>query len=164
MLAQPEHRGFGIIDSDNPDAGTLADQDENPNVYRTDTLEELAEMTGVPADTFMATVEKYNAAVANGQDDEFNTPVEKMDAVETAPFYAIVNHPVALTSLVALQVTEDCEVLTEAGETIPNLYASGDMVLGGYIQYYGGSCGFNTAIMTGRLSGEMAKVAVLAEQ
>ena len=53
-----------------------------------DTLEELAEKMGVPADAFVATIEKWNAMCDAGEDTDFHFPGKMMHKIDTAPFYA----------------------------------------------------------------------------
>ena len=85
-----------------------------------------------------------------------------MDRVDAAPYYAFDIRPVALSSLVGLDVTENLEVRDTEGNIIENLYAAGDMMLGGnFIEYYIGCRGVGTAIHSGRLAGENAKNALL---
>lgn len=163
VLQQPQDMAWSIADSDNPGIASLINSNSK-HVYKADTIEALAEQIDVPVDALAATIAKHNADIDAGEDTLFGTPVESMDKIDAAPYYACVVRPIALSSLVGLSVNENLEVLKADGTIIPNLYASGDLVLGGnYITYYVGARGVGTAVYTGRLAGECAKDAILAK-
>lgn len=62
---------------------------EHGRLYRADTLEELAEQIGVPADAFVAEIERYNGFCDAGQDDDFGRYLfDELSPVREAPFYA----------------------------------------------------------------------------
>lgn len=158
---QPHHEVWGIIDSNNPDVEVLKNS-LSPNVVRAATIEDLADRINVPIVNLVKTIEKYNTDFDNGKDSEFNTPINKMSKVEQGPFYAFHIRPIALSSLVGVDVTENCEVKDNRGKIIKNLYASGDNVLGGnHLSYYVAGHGVGTALYTGYIAGEAAKNAVL---
>lgn len=101
------------------------------SLFKADTLDELAEKLGVPADAFKATVERYNALAAKGSDDDFGKSSEMMTAIDTAPFYAAYN-PLALLVVVGgLTVNNDLQVLDKDHKVIPGLFAAGN-VAGGF--------------------------------
>ena len=58
------------------------------NALVADTLEDLAELMGVPADNFVATIERWNEMCDVGADTDFGYPGEHMNRIDTAPFYA----------------------------------------------------------------------------
>lgn len=157
ILLQPEDTAWGIADSNNADAQVLVNS-TSQYVFHADTIEELAALIGVPADKLVETTNAYNAAFDAGVDEAFGCPVEKMDRIDTAPYYACLLRPVALSSLVGLDVDGECRVLNADGEVIENLYAAGDMIFGGNkLSYYVGGHGVGTAIYTGTLAGQTAK-------
>ncbi len=53
---------------------------------KADTLEECAEAFGIPAETLVETVARYNELVAAGADEDFGKPAEDMKPIEVAPF------------------------------------------------------------------------------
>ena len=61
---------------------------EKMSQFKADTLEELAEQMGVPADTFAATIERYNELYDKGVDEDFGKRDEYMVPIE-APCYAV---------------------------------------------------------------------------
>jgi len=163
VLQQPEDMAWGIVDSNNPEAGEVY-VSQSPYVYKADSIEALADMIGVPADKLAETTNAYNAAFDAGHDEAFGCPVERMDRVDAAPYYAFLLRPVALSSLVGLDVDDECRVVNASGEVIENLYAAGDLVLGGHkLGFYTGARGVGTAIYTGSLAGVTAKNDLLAK-
>ena len=158
VMKQPGCYAWGIIDSNSKCAPFLKNTRHTSLVFSADTLEELAEKIGVPVDAFVDTITRYNAAHAAGEDAEFGSPNAKLAPVLQAPFYAYRINPIALSSLVSLKVTENLEVVNNAGEVIPGLYAAGDMCFGGnLVTTYQGAWGVGTALYTGRLAGESAR-------
>lgn len=157
LLKMEVPQAWGIVDSDNVDAYVL-EESTSKYVKKADTLEELAEIIGVPADALMETVAYYNESYDLGEDREFGTPLEMMDRLDTAPYYAFIIKPVTMTSMVGLKVDDSCRVVREDGEPIGNLFAAGDMVLGGnFLSYYLSYRGVGTAVYTGNLSAQIAK-------
>lgn len=94
--------------------------------YRADTLEELAAMTGMDAETLTAQVERYNEIVANGEDPDFGTDAKYLvyDITE-APYYAFANVTRVLAAYGGLDIGANMEVLDASGKPIPGLYAAG---------------------------------------
>ena len=119
LLKQDVPQGWGIIDADNADAQVLEDS-ESQYVLKAETLDELAELMGVPADNLKKTVESYNVCVEKGEDTEFGTAIERMDAITDGPYYAFILSPITFSSLVSVKVDGNCRVLNTDGEVIPN--------------------------------------------
>jgi len=161
LLKQEVPVAWGIVDSNNPEVQVLIDSTFE-DVYKADTLEELAEKIGVPAENLLATVEKYNGYIQAGEDKDFGTPVEEMRAIEQGPYYAFILRPVTMTSLVGVKVDGECRVLREDGSAIPNLFAAGNMIYGGnLVSYYVAAHGVGTALYSGDLAAQTAKSEIL---
>ncbi len=101
-----------------------------------DTLEELAKKMGVDANTFVATIKRWNEMCDAGEDKDFHFPGKMMHKIDTAPFYATKEMAEALCTAGGLQITPKSEVLDTKGNPIPGLYAignaSGSMFSGTY--------------------------------
>lgn len=163
LLKQDVPVAWGIVDSNNPEVDSLINS-KLEYVYKADTLEELAEKTGISLEGLKATVEKYNGYIQAGEDPDFGTPVEEMRAVATAPFYAFRLQPITMTSLVGVKVDGSCRLLREDGSVIPNLFAAGNMIYGGnLVTYYVAAHGVGTALYSGDLAAQTAKAELLAE-
>lgn len=106
-----------------------------------DTLDDLASKLGIDAAALKGTVEKWNAAVASGKDDEFGrnmvNPVVNIGPtapIKQGPFYALTNETVRWICVEGpnLIVNTDMQVLDAVGEPIARLYAVGaGLVAGG---------------------------------
>ena len=108
----------------------------SPNALVADTLEELAEKMGVPAENFVATINRWNEMCDNGRDEDYGYPAEHMHRIDAAPFYATREMAESLATSGGLQVNEYSQVLNTAGLPIEGLYAlgnaSGSMFYGTY--------------------------------
>lgn len=101
---------------------------EHGRLYRADTLEELAEQIGVPADAFVAEIERHNGFCDAGQDDDFGRYLfDELSPVREAPFYASPATWAAHITIGGLVTDENFQVLTEAGGAIEGLYAAGEV-------------------------------------
>ena len=95
-------------------------------VYKGDTLEELAEATGMDSETLIRNVDRYNKMAEEGVDSYFNKPAQYMNHLGNhGPYYAIKAVPLAYSSLGGLRVDENMQVLTAKGQPIGGLYAVG---------------------------------------
>lgn len=109
---------------------------ENPElVSKSDTISGLAEKTGLPAENLQATIDRYNALVDKGRDDDFgrfgparseynNTASPKL---ETPPYYAMQSWPLTRKSMGGVAIDQRCQVLTRSKQPIPGLYAVGEL-------------------------------------
>ena len=109
---------------------------------KADTLEELGEAMGlIDVDTFVKTIETYNADYEAGNDDSaFGVAHDAMTPILEAPFYAITTKDVSSFCLAGLAVDENCRILKEDGSEIANLYGAGELICGNITAgYYTGS-------------------------
>lgn len=100
------------------------------NALKADTLEELAELMEVPADEFVATINRWNEMAAAGKDEDFNFPGEMMMTIDTPPFYATKEYADGLCTAGGLLVDTACRVLDKDRQPIEGLFAAG-IVSGG---------------------------------
>lgn len=103
----------------------LQERIDDGEVFRADTLEELAGMIGVPADALARTAEKYNEMYEQGADTQFGVVPRMLCQVKTAPFYAVPIHASCLAMPFGLYVNEDSQVCTD-DEPIAGLFAAGN--------------------------------------
>lgn len=103
-------------------------------LVKADTLEELADKLGIPADSLANTVEEYNALYEAGTDLDFDVPAQFLTQVKTPPFYASPNLCSRLVVPFGLHVNDDSQVCTEDDEPIDGLFAIGN-VQGDFFAY-----------------------------
>ena len=81
--------------------------------WKGDTVEELAEATGMDP-------------------EKLADAIEKGTGLEQAPYYAVMVKPTTIGSMGGLVINTDAQVISEDGEPIPGLYASGEVANGGF--------------------------------
>ena len=129
-LAQEGGYAYTILDQKMMDASsTYNSYFTKGYAVQADTYEELAEKLGIDPATFTATMEAWNKAVADQKDDEFGR-LSFASALDTAPYYAIKVSPGIHHTMGGLKINTNAEVLTEADEVIPGLYAAGEVTGG----------------------------------
>ena len=105
-------------------------------LFRADTLEELADQMGCDKNTFAATVERYNEIARNGEDPDFGRMIFTPDSpIENPPFYASPRTWAAHITEGGVVTDETSQVLREDGTPIEGLYAVGNCAGG----FYGGT-------------------------
>lgn len=117
----------GFSDVANTCGAISPEQVEEAATYKADTLEELAEMMGVPVETFMATVERYNELARGGVDLDFGKRADRMFPLEQGPFYAsYMGQPAAFMMVTGLRSNGKAQVLDENMYPIPGLFCAGN--------------------------------------
>ena len=99
---------------------------ESGELFKADTLEDLADQLGIPADKFAATVERYNSMYDAGEDSDFDVPAQFLSKIQTAPFYATPLVCSVLTIPFGIHVNDDSQACTADDEPIAGLYAVGN--------------------------------------
>lgn len=130
-------------------------------IQQASSLEELAALIGVPADKLTETVEAYNAAVEAGGTDAFGrdfsgTPTTynlAVNKIEGNTYYAVPIKALVVMTLGGVTVNEDMQVVNEAGNPIPGLYAAGEVVGGIWGKYVSGGTGVMGPVVFGRIAG-----------
>jgi len=128
------------------------------------TIEELSAKIGVPAENLAKTVETYNAAVEAGASDEFgrlydgttNTYNICTNKIEGEKFYAIRLHALCVMTLGGVTANANMQVLDEAGNVIPGLYAAGETVGGIWGKFVSGGTGVMGPIVFGKVAARHA--------
>ena len=110
------------------EAWTAAARSEK--ALKADTLEELAELMEVPAEAFVATIERWNEMAAAGKDEDFGFPGDMMMTIDTPPYYATKEFADGLCTAGGLLVDVECRVLDKNRTPIEGLFAAG-IVSGG---------------------------------
>lgn len=100
--------------------------------WRADTLEELAEKMGVPADNLKASVERYNELCEKGEDTDFGKRSELMIPILKPPFIGLRWGTALLDVFGGMLTDTQMRVITPDCEPIPGLYAVGNAAGGFY--------------------------------
>lgn len=102
---------------------------------RADSLDELARLTGLPADALVDTVQKYNANCRSGQPDplgraHLTARIGSPFPLDQPPYYAFPTAPNMATTFSGVRINTDAQVVDRKGDPIPALYACGEIVGG----------------------------------
>lgn len=120
-----------------------------------DTLEELAELMGVPAENLTATVETYNKAIAGEGTDPFREKAYTIPFAAEGPYYATTVESAAHMTKGGVLANENAQVLYNDNSIVEGLYAAGEVTAT--------SGAYSTSVMFGRVSGTEAAKYVLGE-
>ena len=125
--------------------------------YQADTIEELAEITGMNPETLKATIERYNASCDAGVDEEFGKDPQYMERVD-APYTALLLSYATSDGFSGCEINENAQVLDENDQVIPGLYAAGTCAMSQMIgnRYYGCGSIIMTCGVYGRTAGAHA--------
>ncbi len=138
-----------------------------PHFFVADSLDELAEKTGIDRAGLAETITAYNQSCRTGYDDLFNKDHRYMRPIETPTFYAARHYPGAYGSIGGIKINHKTEVVGTDWHPIPGLFAAGTDACSIYGDSYvfimpGNSMGF--AVNTGRIAGENAVNYVAAQK
>ena len=129
-----------------------ANEIESGEVIVGETLAELAEKLGVPADALQTTVDKYNAAYDAGVDADYGRPFSTMTPVKNGPFYALKLGPTMLNTQGGPRRNQYAQVVRPSGSPIQGLFSGGE--LGAlWPDMYNGGGNIGEAAIFGRMAG-----------
>ncbi len=126
------------------------------------TYEELAAATGMPADAFAETMNAWNGYVAAKNDPDFGR-VSFAQPLDVAPYYAIKVTAGIHHTMGGVKINTETQVLNEAGEAIPGLYAAGEVTGGVHGANRLGGNAVSDFVVFGRIAGEEAAELALAD-
>jgi len=149
--------------------------EEAPDLIKSaDSIEELAKRVGLPADALKGTVDRYNAMVDQGKDEDFGrfdsdrSPSEEINIrphtpqkIEQPPFYAVQSYPLTRKSMGGVLIDLSCRVLDRNNQPIPGLYAVGELT--GLAQINGKAALEGTFLGPSIVTGRVAAQSALAE-
>ncbi|MDB5998383.1 MAG: FAD-binding dehydrogenase, partial [Rhizobacter sp.] len=170
IYEQPQGTAYVVLDARHMEVPNyrLAIRSDKPPIVG-QTIEELADKIGVPADALKRTVDGYNRACVPGQ----WRPLE-LDGVATlgltppksnwalpldkAPFHAYPIISANVFTFGGLKIDPSARVLDADGDAIDGLYAAGEIV-GLYYGNYTGATSVLKGMVFGRIAGEGAAAA-----
>lgn len=130
------------------------------DVYKGETIEELAKAAGIDADGLAATVSAYNDMARAGEDTEFYKDASALFPLEEGPFYAFKLIPSWYSTLCGVKINGKIEVVDKQGRKIPGLYAggldSGEFFKDNYNHGFSGGCS-GYSYFTGFFAADQAK-------
>ena len=131
-------------------------------VYRAETLEELAQKTGMDPEVLTAQVERYNQFCEKGVDTDLGQTT--LVPIHEGPYYAISIKTITMGTIGGLKTSDINQVLSTDGEAIDGLYAAGELINGKYFnQVYVSGDAQLLCTDSGILAGEAAAKHALAK-
>ncbi len=94
-------------------------------LFTAESLEELAEKTGIDKEGLIQSIESYNEMCYKGTDTEFNKQAKYMIPFSGGTYYALKFMPSAYGSLGGIKINDMTEVIDNECRAIPGLYACG---------------------------------------
>lgn len=101
-------------------------------LFGAETLEKLAEVCGMPVETAIASVARYNELCKNGKDEDFGKRADRMFPIEKGPFFACKSFVAQGVVTAGVVVDGTCKVVDENFDPIPGLWAIGNVGGGRY--------------------------------
>jgi fumarate reductase flavoprotein subunit len=137
-----------------------ARENRSTEVFEADSVQELAEKTGMDMEVFQATVDEYNEFCEKGHDELFAKDPRYLRPIKGPKFYAIKARTIFLGTLGGIKINHRIEVIDKKGNVIPGLYAAGYDAGGMYGDSYSirNSSGLSSSFATnsGRIAGRNA--------
>ncbi|HJX03018.1 MAG TPA: FAD-dependent oxidoreductase, partial [Dehalococcoidia bacterium] len=141
-------------------AGKIEEAEKTlPHIFIANSLEDLAQKTGIKLEGLKKTIVEYNEMCEHGRDPIFHKNAKYLRALKAPRYYAGRFYPTAYGSLGGIKINYKMEVVTEEQEPIPGLFAAGVDATAIYADSYvfvlpGNTMGF--ALNGGRMAGENA--------
>ena len=142
----------------------IENEEETPQIFRADTLTELAEKAGMEHDSLVDTVARYNGWVEKQKDEDFGRQLEFLqEKVGEGPYYMIEQKPRFATTMGGLVANGQLQVLNRNDQAIEGLYAAGELV--GGVMGSDSPSGANNAwaLTSGKLAAESVQKTVQVE-
>jgi len=92
-----------------------------------DSIEALANKTGLPKGNLLDTISSYNQMIETKSDPEFGRTYLE-DPIKTAPFYALKVHASVLVTFGGIKVNRELQVLDADNKPMPGMYAAGEIL------------------------------------
>lgn len=106
------------------------------DIFKADTIEDVAQAAGLPVEEVVASVERYNGFCSSKADEDFHKREGLLLPVSTPPYYLCRCTPWFLVATGGLQTNLEMQVLDTSGAVIPGLYAVGTIVGDMYANCY----------------------------
>ncbi len=122
--------------------------------FKADTIEEIATHYDIDPVTLQATLDKYNAGIAAG-DDEFGREYGMVEMHE-GPWFILKGKSTVHHTMGGIKIDPDARVLDTEGNVIDGLYAAGEVTGSTHGSERVGSCAITDVLIYGRIAGNSA--------
>ncbi|MEW5423538.1 FAD-dependent tricarballylate dehydrogenase TcuA [Amorphus sp. 3PC139-8] len=167
IMAQPQRTAIQIFDQQTVHMLREEYRIKEVTKAEADTIEELAEQLELDPQQLAATIaeynaacgdQKYNPAILDGKTTTGITPPKSNWAlpINKPPYVAFVTTTGITFTFGGLQINTKGEVQDMTDQSIPGLYAAGELVGGLFFENYPGGTGLMSGSVFGKLAGESA--------
>lgn len=129
---QPSGRYYLVGDADAKAsdmlAASYADYVASGVIVEGATVADAVQGVGLDGTVVEETVSQFNTYVEAGEDPDFGRDMSKASQVKTAPFVTVAMAAYAQNTMGGVVINDHGEVVDEAGEAIPGLYAAGEVI------------------------------------
>lgn len=170
IFAQPESTYWIVVNKvrypseTEPDANgaTIENMLSLGHIVKGETIEDLAEQTGMDAAKLQASIDAYNAVVAGEAEDEFGFKAGNTADTQLTegPWYACRKVPTVHHTMGGIKIDVDCHALDASGEPVANLYACGECTGGIHGSNRLGGNAIADCMTFGRVAGTQAAMNV----
>lgn len=130
VLAQKNKTAFIVFDqSVRKSLSAIEGYIKKGIVVEGDSLADLADKIGVPAENLSATIDRYNRAVAAKIDTDFKR-ADMPRALVTGPYYSIEITPAVHHTMGGIKIDTEARVISTSGTPIAALWAAGEVTGG----------------------------------
>lgn len=169
-LQQPRALAFQLFDQrimdqsvPNPSVNDFADVLQRGVLRQAPNWPALAQQVGLDGARLQATVDRYNAMVDRGHDEDFQRTTlgggfGKPVRLDAPPFFALPCSAAMLSTYAGLRIDPQMRVLRTDGSPIPGLFAAGEVVGGFHGAGYMSGSALGKAAIFGRRAGHHATV------
>lgn len=162
ILKQPNEESWLVFDTAVRESLSAIEKYINEGIIvEANTIEELAEKTGINKENLVATMNKYASMQEAGEDSEFGRKSMEVPLTK-APYFAGLAKPAIHHTMGGVKINTETQVLKEDGSVIPGLYAAGEVVGGVHGANRLGGNAVADIVVFGRISGDNANGYVLA--
>ena len=95
-------------------------------VQKANTIEELAQKLGLPAQQLKATVNRHNELHRRGEDVDYGKEKHRLSSIDKPPFYGAKNTGWMLCTMDGIQINTNMNAIDTEGNPIPGLYVVGN--------------------------------------
>lgn len=162
ILEQPNEESWLVFDTAVRESLSAIEKYINEGIIvEANTIEELAEKTGINKESLVATMNKYSTMQAAGEDSDFGRKSMEVPLTK-APYFAGLAKPAIHHTMGGVKINTQTQVLKEDGSVIPGLFAAGEVVGGVHGANRLGGNAVADIVVFGRISGDNANEYVLA--
>jgi fumarate reductase flavoprotein subunit len=107
------------------------------HMFKSDSLEELADKTGINKDNFLTTIRKYNDNCRSGVDLDFFKSKDALVPINKPPYYAFMVTLSTDGAFGGVRVNPDMQAYKPDGSLVEGLYVTGDFASGRFLNLGG---------------------------